>query len=318
MNQKLIENTDKLNKKLNKIMPILTPTAVVIGILLGPRISWMKPAVTYLFAIMTFFSAMKISVREIGDTLKHPLFIFVFALGSYILMPLFAELLGTIFFHGNEDIKSGYNLLRAIPAGVVVNVWTMILSGSLAASLSILLLDTLLAPFMTPFLLKLYAGASIQVDTAGMMKSLMIMVLLPSALALIFNHFYKEKIDKELSTLANPASKLLLFFVIAINTSKVSDRIIENLSISYILIAFVSLLVACLGFLTGYLLSKLFKFKRDISVSLTLTLGMRNISAALVLAIAFLPPGAALPVIFGIVFQQSVCALMGNMLFSKE
>lgn len=318
MNREIIDKTNKFNKMLNRIMPLLTPVAVIVGIILGDKISWMKGSVTYLFAVMTFFGAMKISVKEIGDTLKHPLYIVVFAIGSYIIMPLLAECIGMIFFHGDKDIISGYNLLRAIPTGVVTSVWTAILSGNLAATLSVLLLDTFLSPIMTPFLLKIFTGEAIAVDTSGMIRSLIIMVIIPSILALIFNHFYKEKIDSELAPLSNPLSKIILFFVIAINSSKVSDRIIENLSFSYIFIALASLIIAVLGFIVGFSLSKLFKLERELAVSITVNVGMRNISAALVLAIEFLPPAAALPVIFGIVFQQSVCATMGSLLFGRR
>ena len=42
---------------------------------------------------------------------------------------------------------------------------------------------------------------------------------------------------------------------------------------------------------------------------------MRNISAALVLAIKFFPPDSSIPVLVGVVLQQSIAALMGKMLF---
>lgn len=318
MSPEKIAKADAFNKKLNKLMPMLTSAAVIIGLLLGHRISWMKPAVTYLFACMTFLGTMKISIGEIGNTLRRPAFIIAFALGSYVVMPLLAELVGIIFFHGANELISGYNLLRAIPTGVVCTVWTVILSGNLAASLSILLLDTVLAPFMTPFLLRLFTGEAIAVDSLGMMKSLLVMVLIPSAIALVFNHFFREKIKSEWGILSNPVSKLLLVCVIAINTSKAADRIIDNLSLSYLLIAFASLIISALGFIAGYLIARLFRLDRQDTVSVTLTIAMRNVSAALVLAIAFLPESAALPVIFCIVFQQSICAFMGNLLFGRN
>ena len=118
MNSAVIAKTNILNKKLNKLMPVLTPLAVIAGLILGSRISWMKPAVTYLFACMTFLGTMKISIGEIGDTLKKPAFILAFALGSYIVMPIIAELAGIAFFHGDKNLISGYNLLRAIPISI--------------------------------------------------------------------------------------------------------------------------------------------------------------------------------------------------------
>lgn len=315
MNAATKDKFNKANKLLNRMMPILTPLAVAIGLVLGNRISWMKPGVTYLFACMTFLGTMKISIKEIGDTLKKPAFLIAFALGSYIIMPLIAELAGLAFSFGDKDLISGYNLMRAIPTGVVCTIWTMILSGNLAASISILMLDTLLAPFLTPLLLRIFTGEAIAIDSIGMMKSLLFMVLIPSVLGLIFNHFCKNFIDEDLGPISNPLSKLLLVMVIAINTSNVANKIIENLSFSYIFIALGSLALAIVGFPIGYLLSKLFHLDPTKSVSVTMTIALRNVSAALVLAITYLPSSAALPVIFSIIFQQSICAFMGNWLF---
>jgi predicted Na+-dependent transporter len=51
---------------------------------------------------------------------------------------------------------------------------------------------------------------------------------------------------------------------------------------------------------------------------MTFTGGMRNISAALVLATTYFPPLAALPVILGILFQQTFVGLLGGVLFGKR
>jgi hypothetical protein len=48
--------------------------------------------------------------------------------------------------------------------------------------------------------------------------------------------------------------------------------------------------------------------------SLFFAAGLRNISAATTIAIEFFPPAAALPALLGIVFQQSMAAIMGKIL----
>jgi predicted Na+-dependent transporter len=51
---------------------------------------------------------------------------------------------------------------------------------------------------------------------------------------------------------------------------------------------------------------------------MTFTGGMRNISAALVLATTYFSPLAALPVILGILFQQTFVGLLGGVLFARR
>lgn len=306
---------NKANTFLNKQMPIMTPLAVAFGLVLGNYVSWMKPAVNWLFGIMTFFGAMKISVKEVGDALKKPIFLLTFALGSYIIMPLVAYGISHIFFNGNKEIISGYILLRATPTAVVSTVWTTIYCGNMAASISVLILDSFLSPILTPFILKLYTGQAIAVDSMGMMKSLLFMVLIPSFLGLIANHFFAPQIKKLWSPVTNPISKLLIFIVIIINTSQQAASIIANASWQYLLIGLGNILMVVIGFSSGFFCSRLMKLDREKTISMTFSVSMRNTSAALVLAISFLPAVASLPCIFGIVFQQSMAALMSKIYF---
>lgn len=306
---------NKSNKLLNKIMPIITPLAVVMGLLLGKQVSWMKPAVNWLFGIMTFFGAMKISAKEVGDALKKPVFLLVFALCSYLLMPLVAYGISHLFFNGNKDLLSGYILLRATPTAVVSTVWTTIYAGNMATSISVLILDSFLSPILTPFILKLYTGEAIAVDSVGMMKSLLFMVLIPSFLGLIANHFYSRQIKEVWGTVTNPISKLLLSFVIVINTSQQATSIIEGVSWQYLLVAIANILLVMVGYTLAFFSSRLFKLDREKTISMSYSVSMRNTSAALVLAISFLPPAASLPCICGIVFQQCLAALMSKIYF---
>lgn len=313
-----IDRFNSLNKKLNKLMPLITPTGVVLALILGSVFAPLKPIVNPLFGVMTFLGAMKISFKDMLDALKKPLFIIVFALASYIAMPLLAELISVLFFSANKSLGIGYNLVRAIPTAVVGSIWAGIYQGNIAVSLAILLLDTALAPFMTPFMLKIFTGTAVQIDSIGMMKSLVFMVVIPFALGLVFNHFCKKQIKEYLGPISNPFSKIVLLFVIIINVSQVSKRIIEEASWTYILVAMAAVILALVGFPVGYFLCRIFKLIRSETVSITFAVAMRNISAALVLAIGYLPESAALPVIFSIVFQQTTAAIMGHAFFAKE
>ena len=313
-----IDVFNSLNKRLNKLMPLITPTGVILALIIGKYFAPLKPIVNPLFGVMTFLGAMKISFKDMLDALKKPLFIIVFALSSYIAMPLVAELISLLFFNGNKALGSGFNLVRAIPTAVVGSIWAGIYQGNIAISLAVLLLDTILAPFMTPLMLKIFTGAAVQIDSFGMMKSLVFMVVIPFALGLVFNHFFKKQIKEYIGPATNPLSKIILLFVILINVSQVSGRIIEDASLSYVLIAIAAVILAVIGFPVGYVLCHLFKLKRGETVSITFAVAMRNISAALVLAISYLPEAAALPVIFYIVFQQTTAAIMGHAFFSSK
>jgi predicted Na+-dependent transporter len=113
-----------------------------------------------------------------------------------------------------------------------------------------------------------------------------------------------------------PFSKIALFAVIAINTSQVAGKV--TLDFSLLPIAALNLALAFLGYILGFFAAKLLRAEKSVQVSMMFTIGMRNISAALVLAINFFPPESALPVVLGIVMQQTIAALSGHIIFARK
>lgn len=313
-----LESFNKLNKKFENIMPFITPAGVIIALLFGRLFVPLKPLVSILFGLMTFFNAMKISTDDILDAFKRPIFILAYVIASFIIMPLLAELISRTAFRTEIIVGSGYNLVRAVPTAVVGSVWATMFHGNITVSLAILLLDTLLAPLITPFMLNLFTGTVIQIDTYGMMRSLCLMVVIPFILGLIFHHFFHKKIKEYIEPITNPISKILFFSEIIINVSQVSERIVQGISWSYMLIIVSAFLLSALGFIIGHLISRAFRLSRQEDVSVTFAAALRNTNAALVLAIGFLPELAALPIIFSIVIQQTLAAAIGKFLFPEN
>ena len=308
----------KLNKKFEKIMAFITPTAVLIALIFGKYFVPLKPLVNILFGLMTFFGAMKISAEDMKAAFKKPLFIVAYVIASFLIMPLFAQLISKTLFSNSIIVGSGYNLVRAVPTAVVGSVWATMFNGNLAVSLAILLIDTLLAPAITPFMLKIYTGTAVQLDTFGMMKSLCFMVVIPFILGIVFNHFFKKQIKETIGPITNPISKILFFVEIIINVSQVSQRIVSEASWDYALVIVAALILSILGFVTGHVISRVMRLQKKEDVSITFAVALRNTNAALVLAIGFLPELAALPIIFSIVIQQTLAAIMGKVIFKEN
>ena len=308
----------KLNKKFEKIMAFITPTAVLIALVFGKYFVPLKPLVNILFGLMTFFGAMKISAEDMKAAFKKPLFIVAYVIASFLIMPLFAQVISKTLFSNSIIVGSSYNLVRAVPTAVVGSVWATMFNGNLAVSLAILLIDTLLAPAITPFMLKIYTGTAVQLDTFGMMKSLCFMVVIPFILGIIFNHFFKKQIKETIGPITNPISKILFFVEIIINVSQVSQRIVSEASWEYALVIVAALILSVLGFLTGHMVSIVIRLQKKEDVSVTFAVALRNTNAALVLAIGFLPELAALPIIFSIVIQQTLAAIMGKVIFKEN
>jgi len=299
-------------------MPILTPLGVLFGLILGSRVSWMKPSVTWLFAFLTFSGALGISSSSFLKVVKRPKNILVFFLGTNIIMPILAWAFASLFFGSEPEVVTGYVLLLSIPTAVSGYIWSAIYKGNGALSLTLILVSTIMAPLLTPFTLSFLAQSSVAIDSTSMMLSLLKMVVIPSMLGISLNSLTKGGVTVHVAPSLKAFSKIALFFVIIINTSLVSERLLADATWAYLPIALLCAFLAASGYPITYTLGKLAKIPLDENISITFASSMRNISAALIISIEFFPAQTALPVIFGIVFQQTICAFMGHFLFGQN
>jgi tagaturonate reductase len=307
-----------LNGNLERAMPIITLSGVILGFLLGSKVSWMKPSVTFLFSFLTFCGALGINTTNFLKILQKPKPIFAFLLGSNLVMPVIAWAVANIAFPANTAIITGYILLMATPAAVSGYIWSSIYRGNGELSLTLILVSTALTPFFTPLTVRLLAQTSIEIDMMGMVLSLLKMVVIPSILGILLNNLTKGKVNDHVTPCLKPFSKFALILVIIINTSQVSKQLIAGASWAYLPIALLCAAIAASGFPIAFMIGKWAKLPEEDNISLTFAIALRNTNAGLVLAIDYFPPETALPVIFGIVFQQTISAIMGHRLFRRK
>jgi tagaturonate reductase len=307
----------RFNTFVDKGMPLLTPCGVLIGFLLGSRISGYTTQVTLFFAFMTFSGALSMNIRNFFDVIRKPLPIFVFLFCSHIVIPVMVTLVAKVLFTNEPAFITGLVLLFAIPTAVAGYIWTSIHNGNGPLALTLILIDTVLAPFLTPFTVSFLLSESIQIDSTGMLISLVWMVVIPSILGVCINELSKGQVPKAVTPYFKPFAKIALLLVIAINSARVSNSITSFESVFFVL-GIAALLLTIAGFLIGHAAGKILHLHPIDMIAVTNASGLRNISAALVLALDFFEPRASLPVIAGIVFQQSLAALMGKILTRKE
>ena len=304
------------NNYLEKFMPVLTPLGVILGLIFGEHLAPLKPWVIWLFAFITLSGAMGLEMSDFKKVLTNPLPVVLIFFCAHVITPIAVFVLGNLIFPGQNDIITGYILLSAIPAAVASYIWTSIYYGNGALTLTAIFLDTLLAPLVTPFIVKTLTSSDIVIDTRGMVASLFAMVVVPSIIGVLANHLSQNRLRKYVTGYCKPVSKIVLLMVIAINTSQAAHRF--HFDFSLLKIALVNVVLTIFGFLLAYGVSRLIRAEKEIQVSMTFASGMRNISAAMVLAINFFPPGSSIPVITGVVLQQTISALVGYILFVRH
>jgi predicted Na+-dependent transporter len=158
---------------------------------------------------------------------------------------------------------------------------------------------------------------------SGMAVSLLFMVVVPTLIGVVTNEASRGAVPKIVSPYFNFLSKICLILVVAANCSAVAPQInFQNTRLW--IIGLMCIIFSALGFsfgkLTGMLakrLGLLGETPNEKLASLFYACGLRNISAAMTLGIEFFPPAAALPAVLGIVFQQTMAAIMGRLFLGK-
>ncbi|KRE75277.1 bile acid:sodium symporter family protein [Paenibacillus sp. Soil750] len=306
----------QLNRQLEKILPLITPISVLIGVLLGSHLSGFTYLSPWLFAFMTFSGSIASSFKEFIKVVVQPLPLLTTLFILHVGMPLIALGLGHAVYSHEPLTITGLILAAAIPTGITSFVWVAIYRGNIVLTLSIILMDTILSPFVVPYTLSILVGTKVQLDTFAMMKGLFFMIVVPSLIGMLLNQWSRGKIKEQWGGRLGPFSKIFMGVVVAINSSVIAPYL-RDFNAKLLGLAGFVLIVASLGYMIGWLVARLFRWEQDVVVALTFNSGMRNISAGAVLAVAYFPPPVAIPVVLGMLFQQSLASLFGFLLNRK-
>lgn len=304
---------DLINQRLQKMMPVITPTSVVLGVFFAAYLEPVSYLVPWLFAFMTFSGSLGSGIGHLLRSVARPMQMLTTLVVLHVIIPLFAFGVGHLFFHGDDYLITGLVLAVVIPTGITSLIWVAIHRGDVPLTLSVILTDTLLSPYIVPSSLAFLIGAKVNVDAWAMSKGLIWMVVIPSLLGIALFHLTKGKVKAALAPKLAPVTKICLGVVVAMNSSVVAPYLFP-LSWKLASIGAVVFFIASSGYLCGWLIAKWCGWNRDVIVSMTFNGGMRNISAGAVLAMAYFPPPVLIPVILGMLFQQMLASIYGSLL----
>lgn len=301
----------KLNRQLEKFMPFITPASVILGIIFSEHLLSFSFLIPWIFALMTFSGSLGSNFSSFKGVAKSPLPLIIILLLLHVIMPVIAWITGQLIFMDDYLTVTGLVLGAVIPTGVTSVIWVSIYKGNMALALSIILIDTVLSPFLVPQTLSLLVGQNVEMDTFSIMNGLLFMVVLPSLIGMLVNHLSKGKSVKA-GKMLSPFSKLGLATVVMINGAVVAPYVVD-FNGKLFLIAITVFVLACVCYVLIWMISKWLKQDRETRAVMLFTGGMRNISAGAVIAIQYFPAAVALPVIMGMLFQQMLASIFGSL-----
>lgn len=253
---------------------------------------WMDTSsITPMLGVVMFGMGLTLSPSDFRPVLQRPKDILIGEIAQFLIMPSLAWLICKILSLP-EELSLGVTLVGCCPGGTASNVICYLAKGDVALSVAMTGVSTLLAPILTPALVWLLAGESVEVDIVSMFLSIVQVVILPIVLGLAANHYFKRT-TRRIIPLLPMISTLSIAFIIGIIVAHNSSSILA----CSLIVAIAVILHNVLGLVLGYGLSALTGSEPSRRSAIAIEVGMQNSGLATSLATTHFAmfPMAAVP-----------------------
>lgn len=229
-----------------------------------------KRLIVPLLQLITFGVGCTMSWHEFAGVLKMPKAVLVGIGCHFTIMPLVGFAIAKTFGFPPE-IAAGIVLVGCSPSGLASNVIAFIAKANLPLSVAITAVSTLLAPVMTPLLMKLLGGQFVPVSFADMLVDILQLVIIPIFAGILVNHFFRKRaawIHKVMPKLSMAGIAMIIIVI----TAAGRDNML-HMGITLVIAMFLHMV---LGLLLGYWGARLFGLPENECRTVGIEVGMQN------------------------------------------
>jgi sodium/bile acid cotransporter 7 len=301
------------------------------GLALGwLRPQWLRPVTVWLepriiVAVALFLMAWSLESRSLFQSLLRPWPALWAWTISYSGLPALAWSVGWLL--PDDDLRLGLLIISCVPCTLASAVlWTRMAGGNEATALLAVLLTTATSWLATPAWLAFGAGTSVVIDTPGMMRSLVLVLVVPVALGQLSRAFGPlVRTAAHHKRLLGIVSRLLIFSMILKAVIDVSDRLSERSAplamqwISVTAVLCVGVHLAALG--GGLWSSRLLNFDRAGQIAVAFACSQKTLPVSLYLFDVYFKeayPLAVVPLVSYHVGQLIVDTLIADLLIKHQ
>lgn len=261
-----------------------------------------------LIRFIMFGMGTTLSPSDFKRVISMPQAVLIGIMLQFTIMPFVGKGIASLFV-SNHEVAAGIVLTGSSPGGVASNVIAYLAGGNVALSVTMTACSTLIAPFITPTMMKWLAGAYIPIDFWSMMISILKMVVIPVGGGIIFNQVLLRlgKVHKSMLAVSAFIMRTLpgmamfaICFACAILTAGARDQ----LMIGSIVISIVLSVIAhnAIGLTLGYWGARMFRLGERECRTISIEVGLQNSGMAAGLALSVLKSQlAAVP---GVVYSS--------------
>ena len=269
----------KLCNYISEYMAVLVLAASLLALALPETLQQIRPTtINYLLGLVMFGMGLTLNLQDFKIVFSRPKDVFIGCLAQFTIMPLLAWALARLFSL-DEALALGVVLVGCCPGGTASNVITYLAKGDLALSVGMTGVSTLFAPFLTPLLTWALAGKSVNVDVAGMLLSILWVVILPIVVGLLVKWIW-PKFTEEATDYLPAFSSIAIAFIVAIVISANANKLMAG----GLIIVLVVILHNICGLSLGYLIGRLLRLSDPKKRAISIEVGMQNSGLASSLA----------------------------------
>jgi BASS family bile acid:Na+ symporter len=246
-------------------------------------------AVVPLLAGVMFLMGLTLTKEDFKQVSKNPSPVFVGVILQFIIMPFIALLIANTLQLSNQ-LVIGMVLVGSCAGGTASNVMTYLARGDVALSISMTITSTMVGVVATPVLCNFYLSETVNVDTWGMLTTILQIVFSPVLLGVLLNHYQAKRIRK-IEHVIPTLSMLIILGIIAIVVALNSGRLASVGGLTLLAV----ILHNSFGLLGGFFLSRLLGLSLRQSHTIALEVGMQNSGLGVALAMQSFSATAALP-----------------------
>lgn len=280
---------EKVARFITKLFPLWVILCALFAFFVpGPFLTWGK-SIPYLLGVVMLGMGLTMSVTDFKLVLSQPKDVLYGVILRFIIMPGVAFVVAKVL-NLPPYLAAGLILVGCCPSGTASNVMTFLSKGDTALSVTVSSVNTVIAPFVTPYLFLLLAGSFIEVDAVALLLDILKIVLVPVAVGITLRALFTRFIQR-IMPLIPLVSVVAIILIITIVVALSAGRLASVALIAFIAVA----LHNGLGLALGYWSARGVKLSHKKSKAIAFEIGMENSGLAVALAMAHLDPIAAVP-----------------------
>jgi len=266
-------------------------------------------AITWGLCFIMLGMGMTLKAEDFTKVFKSPKIIIIGVSLQFLIMPAWSALLAWVLAL-TPQLAVGLILVACCPGGTASNVVVFLAKARVALSVSLTLCSTFVAVLLTPWLTFFYAGHYVPIDPWSLLKSILMIVLIPLSLGTSLNYFF-PKITSRVAVFSPMVSVVFILLIVGYILAAKRNTIFEH---GWTLLLATGLLHLG-GFFFGYFAVRFLGHEKKECQTVSIEVGMQNSGLGTALASKHFPtmPMAPAPCAMSAILH----CLIGSLLASK-